>query len=143
MAAVVVGAVALPAAAVQQPAHPARASVYISKVQYDSPGRDNRSPRSLNAEWVDVTNSTRKTVNLDRWTLKDDAGHTYTFRHVRLAGRATVRVHTGIGRDTRTDLYQDRRTYVWNNNGDTATLRTDRGRVDDRVSWGRDRSHRH
>ncbi|KOV58795.1 hypothetical protein ADK64_35650 [Streptomyces sp. MMG1121] len=143
IAAAVVGAVALPAAAAQQPAHLARASVYISKVQYDSPGRDDRSNRSLNAEWVDVTNSTRKAVNLDRWTLRDDSGHTYTFRHFSLAPRATVRVHTGIGRNTRSDLYQDQRNYVWNNNGDTATLRTDRGRVDDAVSWGRDRGHRH
>ncbi|WP_233273157.1 lamin tail domain-containing protein [Streptomyces broussonetiae] len=142
IAAAVVGAVALPAAAAQQPARAAHAAVYISRVQYDSPGRDDRSNRSLNAEWVDVTNSTRRAVNLDRWTLRDDAGHTYTFRHVSLAPRATVRVHTGIGRDTRSDLYQDRRNYVWNNSGDTATLRTDRGRIDDAVSWGRDRGHR-
>ncbi|MEU8976638.1 lamin tail domain-containing protein [Streptomyces monashensis] len=142
IAAALVGAVALPAAAAQQSAAPHRAPVFISKVQADSPGRDDRSNRSLNAEWVDVTNSTRQTVDLDRWTLRDDAGHTYTFRHVRLAPRATVRVHTGIGRDTRSDLYQDKRNYVWNNNGDTATLRNDRGRTVDTVSWGRDR-HRH
>ncbi|WP_413254213.1 hypothetical protein [Streptomyces decoyicus] len=29
-----------------------------------------------------------------------------------------VRVHTGIGRDFRADLYQDRRAYVWDNDGD-------------------------
>lgn len=51
--------------------------------------------------------------------------------NVRLAGRATVRIHTGIGRDTRTDLYQDRRNYVWDNRSDTATLRDDRGRTVD------------
>ncbi|MET9078457.1 lamin tail domain-containing protein [Streptomyces sp. NPDC004232] len=143
IAAAAVGAVALPAAAAQKPARTAHAAVYISKVQYDSPGRDDRSNRSLNAEWVDIANSTRRAVNLDHWTLRDDAGHTYTFRHVSLAPRATVRVHTGIGRDTRSDLYQDKRNYVWNNNGDTATLRNDRGRTVDTASWGRDRGHRH
>lgn len=85
-------------------------------------------------------------MNLDHWTLSDKSGHTYTFRHVRLERRATVRVHTGVGRDTRTDLYQDRRSYVWNNDRDTATLRNDRNRVVDEVSWGRhrgdDRDHR-
>ena len=88
-------------------------------------------------------------VNLDGWTLEDASGHTYTFDHYRLAGRATVCIHTGEGRDARTDLYQDRRNYVWNNDRDhdTATLSNDRGRFIDDESWGhdrdRDRDHRH
>ncbi|MGY3205175.1 lamin tail domain-containing protein [Streptomyces sp. TE5632] len=109
----------------------------ISGVQYDSPGRDDRSNCSLNREWVEITNNTRRAVNLDGWTLRDEDGHRYRFDHVRLVGRATVRVHTGIGRDTRTDLYQDRRHYVWDNRSDTATLRNDRGRTVDTESWGR------
>lgn len=132
---------ALPASAAghARPQHP---KVEISAVQYDSPGRDDRSNRSLNKEWVDLTNTTRHEVNLDGWTLEDASGHTYTFDHYRLAGRATVRIHTGEGRDTRTDLYQDRRNYVWNNDRDTATLRNDHGRFIDDESWGRDRDHR-
>jgi len=140
-----VGAVALPASASPSDHYPGRAhaAVYISGVQYDSPGRDDRSNRSLNKEWVDITNSTRRAVNLNGWTLRDEDGHSYTFRHVRLDGRSTVRVHTGVGRDTRTDLFQDRRAYVWNNDYDTATLRNDRGRFVDDASWGRHhRGHR-
>ncbi|MEV6619047.1 hypothetical protein AB0N31_35390 [Streptomyces sp. NPDC051051] len=57
--------------------------------------------------------------------------------------RATVRIHTGLGRDTRTDFYQDRRHYVWNNDSDTATLRNDRDRLIDRESWGCHRGGRH
>ncbi|MFF3737188.1 lamin tail domain-containing protein [Streptomyces sp. NPDC002566] len=96
-----------------------RPKAEISAVQDDSPGRDDRSNRSLNKEWV------------------DDQGHTYTFEHYRLASRATVRIHTGIGRDTRTDdLYQNRRHCVWNNDRDTATLRTDRRRFVDQETWG-------
>ncbi|MFH8804900.1 lamin tail domain-containing protein [Streptomyces sp. NPDC017936] len=121
--------------------HRARPKVEISNVQYDSPGRDDRSNRSLNREWVELTNTTRNAVNLDGWTLKDRSGHTYTFDHYRLAGRATVRIHTGEGRDTRTDLYQGRRNYVWNNDSDTATLRNDRGRFIDDYSWGSNRHH--
>ncbi|MFJ1811215.1 MULTISPECIES: lamin tail domain-containing protein [unclassified Streptomyces] len=49
----------------------------ISAVQYDSPGRDDRSNRSLNKEWVELTNATRQAVSLDGWTLKDASGHTY------------------------------------------------------------------
>ncbi|MFF3505360.1 lamin tail domain-containing protein [Streptomyces sp. NPDC003247] len=126
---------ALPATAADH-ARPERPKVEISAVQYDSPGRDDRSNRSLNKEWVELTNTTRHAVNLDGWTLKDESGHTYTFDHYRLASRTTVRIHTGEGRDTRTDLYQDRRQYVWNNDHDTATLRNDHGRVIDKESWG-------
>ncbi|MDR6980958.1 hypothetical protein J2X68_007700 [Streptomyces sp. 3330] len=137
-----VSVAALPATAADY-ARPSRPAVEISKVQYDSPGRDDRSNRSLNKEWVELTNNTRRSVNLDGWTLKDESGHTYTFDHYRLAGRATVRIHTGEGRDTRTDLYQDRRAYVWNNDHDTATLRNDRGRLVDDESWGHRRGGRH
>lgn len=133
--AAITAAIAVPASAADHRPH--RSGVEISRVQYDSPGRDDRSNRSLNQEWVEITNNTRHSVNLDGWTLADEDGHTYTFDHYRLNGRATVRVHTGTGHDTRTDLYQDRRAYVWNNDSDIATLRNDRGRFIDDASWGR------
>ncbi|TVZ84808.1 lamin tail-like protein [Streptomyces sp. BK340] len=139
VAAAAVATVALPAAAADH--HPGRhhSTVYISAVQYDSPGRDDRSNRSLNREWVDITNNSRRAVNLDGWTLSDEDGHTYTFDHYRLQGRSTVRVHTGTGHDTRTDVFQDRRHYVWNNDYDTATLRNDHDRFVDEYSWGQHR----
>ncbi|MEV7130651.1 lamin tail domain-containing protein [Streptomyces sp. NPDC093260] len=136
-AAAVTASVAVPASAADHRAP--RPSVQISRVQADSPGRDDRSTRSLNAEWVEITNTTRKTVNLNGWTLSDQDGHTYTFHHYRLDGRSTVRVHTGTGRDARHDLYQDRRAYVWNNSFDTATLRNEHHRFVDSRFWG----HRH
>ncbi|MFJ4329089.1 lamin tail domain-containing protein [Streptomyces tricolor] len=133
-----VGAVALPASADDHHHHGRQhhRAVYISDVQYNSPGLDDRSNRSLNAEWVEITNGSGRAVNLEGWTLSDEDGHTYTFHHYRLNGRATVRVHTGIGRDRKMDLYQDRRAYVWDNNSDTATLRNYRGRFIDQLSWG-------
>ncbi|MGC4982237.1 lamin tail domain-containing protein [Streptomyces sp. DT193] len=120
-----------------------RSHVAISRVQSDAPGFDDRSALSLNGEWVEITNSGRHGVNLNGWTLKDKDGNRYTFRHYTLAGRATVRVHTGYGRDTSRDLFQDRRNEVWDNRSDEATLRNDRGRFVDSVSWGRhhDRNH--
>ncbi|MYV91464.1 lamin tail domain-containing protein, partial [Streptomyces sp. SID1034] len=35
------------------------------------------------------------------------------------------------------DVYQDRRDYVWNNTGDTATLRDNHGHIAAARSWGR------
>lgn len=133
----VVSAVALPASASDGDRHRQQSRVEISRVQADSPGRDNGSNRSLNAEWVEITNNSRRAVNLDGWTLRNRDGNRYRFDGVRVAGRATVRIHTGVGRDTRTDLYQDRRHYVWGNRSDKATLRDDRGRTVDTETWGR------
>ncbi|MGW9155164.1 lamin tail domain-containing protein, partial [Streptomyces virginiae] len=74
------------------------------------------------------------------WTLRDRDGNRYRFDNVRIAPpRATIRIHTGNGRDTRTDLFQDRRNYVWDNGSDAATLRDDRGRTVDTETWGRRR----
>ncbi|OKJ66583.1 lamin tail domain-containing protein [Streptomyces sp. CB02460] len=117
--------------------HAPRSAVVLGKIQYDSPGRDNGSNRSLNGEWVTVTNTGRHTVNLRGWTLSDESHRTYRF-DLRLPGRSSVRVHTGVGRDTRHDVYQDRRSYVWDNS-DTATLRDAHGHKVDSKSWG----HRH
>ncbi|WP_420716429.1 lamin tail domain-containing protein [Streptomyces sp. H27-H1] len=91
--------------------------------------------RSLNAEWVEITNTTRQPVDLKGWTLRDKDGQCYHFENIRIAPRATFRFHTGQGRDTRTDLFQDRRDYVWDNRADTATLRDERGRTVDTESW--------
>ncbi|MFJ3235856.1 lamin tail domain-containing protein [Streptomyces sp. NPDC086787] len=143
-AAAVVGAVALPAAAAGRPAPQHRPAVVISDVHTHFLGRDNRSSRFLNQEWVDLTNTTRHTVNLNGWTLRDEEGHTYTFRHFRLGGRDTVRVHTGEGRDTRNDVYQDRRKRILDKAHDTVTLRDNRGHFVDNESWGhRSRGHQH
>ncbi|MDH6539906.1 lamin tail domain-containing protein [Streptomyces sp. SPB4] len=132
----VVGAAALPATAQDHDRrqHP---RVEISRVQADSPGRDDHSNRSLNNEWVEITNTTRDGINLRGWTLRDADGNRYRFDNVRINSHATIRIHTGSGRNTRTDLYQGSREYIWGNKADTATLRDDRNRVVDTDTWGR------
>jgi hypothetical protein len=129
-----VAGAALPASAADRTPH--HAAVGISDVQHGFVGHGIRSNRSLNSEWVEVSNNARRAVNLSGWTLSDRGGHTYTFHHYRLDGRSVVRVHTGIGRDTSRDLYQDRRASVWGDRSDTAALRDDHGRLVDAVSWG-------
>ncbi|MFE9724880.1 lamin tail domain-containing protein [Streptomyces sp. NPDC005794] len=89
----------------------------------------------MNAEWVTVTSTGRHAVNLRGWTLTDESRRSYTF-DLRLPGRSSVRVHTGVGRDTRHDVYQDRRHYGWDSR-DTATLPDNRGHRVDSESWGR------
>jgi hypothetical protein len=135
--AALVAAAALPAVADNH--HPAprapRSAVVLGAIQYDSPGREDGSNRSLNAEWVTVKNTGRTAVNLKGWTLTDSSRKVYRFKNFRLAGKSSVRVHTGVGNDNRRDLYQDSHRYIWDNR-DTATLRNDRGRTADSKYWG-------
>ncbi|MFJ6054700.1 lamin tail domain-containing protein [Streptomyces sp. NPDC092307] len=132
-----VGAAALPASADdhQRDRRGGQSSVVISDVQYGTGGRD-RSDRALNREWVEVKNTGRKSVNLRGFTLTDRQGNRYRFADFRLDGRSSVKVHTGQGRDTRHDVYQDRRHQIWDER-DTATLRDNRGNVIDTETWGR------
>jgi len=130
------------AAPIAPAAHRAPSPVVISEIFYNSPGSDNRSNASLNAEWVKLHNRTAHPVSLSGWTLRDTSRHVYHFAvGYSLRAHGTVRVHTGSGRDTQRNLFQDRRAYVWNNDGDTAILRGPAGNVRDRCSYS-DRSER-
>jgi hypothetical protein len=113
----------------------AASAVRISAVQYDSPGTDTGSNKSLNAEWVRITNnsSTRKT--LTGWTLRDTSRHVYRFSTFSIGAGKSVRIHTGKGRNTATDRYQGRSWYVWNNDGDKAILKNSHGTTQSVRSW--------
>jgi endonuclease YncB( thermonuclease family) len=90
----------------------------------------NADGATLNDEYIDVKNENGGSVDLSGYTLEDAAGATYTFPSgFTLADGATVRVHTGSGTDSSTDLYWGRGSAVWNNSGDTATLVTAGGDV--------------
>jgi Lamin Tail Domain len=125
-ATLLVGAASLPSTAT---AASVASSVRISAVRYDSPGSDRGGNASLNAEWVRITNFGGSRRHLTGWTLRDTSRHVYRFGRFTLAPHSSVKVHTGTGRDTATNLYWDRHWYVWNNDGDTATLRNRAGVV--------------
>ncbi|MGW3242717.1 lamin tail domain-containing protein [Streptomyces sp. NPDC001070] len=127
-------------ALVAAPAAEAAGSVHIATIYYDSPGSDNRSNKSLNGEWVTITNSTSRAVSLKGWTLTDASRHAYTFGAYTLGARKTVKVRTGSGDDTSSTRYQDRRAYVWNNDKDTATLRKASGSKVDSCSYNSTRA---
>lgn len=105
----------------------AATTVKITKIYYDSPGADNRSAASLNAEYVVVTNTTGSTQTITGWTIRDAQKHVYTFPTTKIAAHRTVTLHTGTGTDTTTARYWRSGNYIWNNTGDTATLRNRSG----------------
>jgi hypothetical protein len=62
------------------------------------------------------------TVNLTAWSLSGVNGPSYSFPSFSLGSRGSVRIHSGEGRNTETDLYWGRRSAVWRNEGETVRL---------------------
>src|SRR5215203_7267909 len=79
------------------PAQAAPATVYIYKVYFDSPGSDRESNPSLNAEYVVIRNGDDVSHSVSGWTVRDKAGHIYTFDSLRLGAGKQAIIHTGKG----------------------------------------------
>jgi lamin tail-like protein len=117
------------------PANATTPALHFTLIQYDSPGKDTRTNTSLNGEYVTIHNSGHSSVSLTHWTVRDAAGHRYTFGSFSLRSGASVRVHTGHGTNTSTSRYWGSGNYIWNNDGDTAYLRTPAGHTHDSCRW--------
>ena len=99
----------------------------ITKIYFDSPGRDTGSNTSVNAEYVIIRNNTTVTHALTGYVLSDASSHRYTFGSYSLTPGAVVYVHTGKGTNSPHVRYWGLGYYIWNNTGDRATLRTGTG----------------
>jgi len=82
-----------------------------------SPEKEN-----LDEEWVEISNLGSADVSLAGWTLEDAQNHTYKFPDFSLKASGAVKIHTGMGNDTTEDLFWNRSSSIWNNDGDVATL---------------------
>jgi len=98
----------------------------VTTIHADAEGNDNDN---LDDEYVILENTGDSDLSLSGWTVSDEAGKTYTFGDVTLAPGETVTLHTGSGSDTASDVYWGRDGAVWNNGGDTVTVRDDSGSV--------------
>jgi hypothetical protein len=118
---------AAPVASAAPAVSAAKSAVIITGIFYNSPGSDRGGNSSLNAEWVQLHNTSRRAVTMTGWTLRDTSHHVFTFKTYRLKARGFVKIHTGSGRPTQANRYWDRSWYIWNNTGDKATLRNSAG----------------
>lgn len=116
---------ALPATATPTPTSAPPANVQIRYIEYDPPGPDE------DGEYVRLENLGGSSAVMTNWTLRDDANHIFTFPTFTLAAGATVKVWTGSGSNNSSNLYWGSGAAIWNNSGDTATLRNSGGQVID------------
>ena len=100
--------------------------IAISNANFVAPSPEKEN---LNGEWVEVSNNGTADANLTGWTLEDAQNHTYTFPDFSLKAGAKVTIRTGMGNDTSEDLFWNKSSSIWNNNGDLATLMDASGNV--------------
>jgi competence protein ComEC len=99
----------------------------VTQINADAEGDDREN---LNDEYIVLENTGEEPLDLSGWTVADEAGRTYTIPDgFTLAPGATVRLHTGSGTDTDTDLYWGSGSPIWNNGGDTVIISTPNGTV--------------
>jgi len=97
----------------------------VETINADAAGDDRQN---LNDEYIVFSNVGDEALDLSGWTVRDDVGKTYTFpADFVLKTGASVRLHTGSGTDTQTDLYWGASQPVWNNDGDTVIVETATG----------------
>jgi hypothetical protein len=120
----------------------AGAKIRITKIQYNPPGKDTGSNDSLNGEWVMIKNTATRDKTVHKWKLRDAQGHVYKFGlSFTFPAGLSWKIHTGSGLDsfpTSTDpgdLYYGSSSYIWNNDKDTAILKSGSGAVVDRCHY--------
>jgi hypothetical protein len=107
--------------------------IIIDHINHNPHGKDTSG--KLNDEFVVLENEGTEKISLSGWTLTDETAtgarrHVYTFPGiVFLSPREKAYVRTGQGEDLfqkgnhpRWNLHWGRHSFVWNNEGDTATL---------------------
>jgi micrococcal nuclease len=96
-------------------------------VRSDAPGDDNENP---NGEYLVFRNDGDDSLSLDGWSVSDEAGHEYTFPpNTTLEPGATLTLYSGSGTDGPGERYWGASGAIWNNGGDTVTVRDASGTV--------------
>lgn len=117
---------------------PALGAVQFTRIQYNAPGVDRKTNKSIKGEHFRLTNKTKKSLNVKGWTVRDAAGNLYRFTtNYTLAAGKSVTVSTGKGSNTTATRYWGKTNHVWNNSGDSALLRTDKNKTIDTCKWTR------
>lgn len=100
-------------------------SLTVEEIHADAAGDDRDN---LTDEYVVFSNTGDAVIDLSGWTVRDEAGKTYTFPDgVDVAPGESLTLHTGSGTDTESDLYWGMGSPVWNNAGDTVIVTNSEG----------------
>ena len=105
----------------------------IVHIEADAPGDDRANP---NGEWIEIANQGPESIQMQGYTLKDEANHIYTFTNFTVKAGASFRLYSGQGRDSSSERYWGLvDESVWNNGGDAAFLRDAQGALVDTYAY--------
>jgi len=112
---------------------PSETTLKIIHIEADAPGDDRENP---NGEWIEIANQGDASVQMQGYTLKDEANHIYTFGNFTVAAGASFRLFSGQGQNSSTALYWGLvGESVWNNGSDAAFLRDVQGALVDTFAY--------
>lgn len=107
----------------------------IAYLRYDAAGPDHTNP---NDEWVEIANESDTVTDLTGWTIRDESSrnrfHFPSGFHLKAGSR--VRIFSGAGTNSATELYWNAGDPVWNNLGDSAFLVAPSGWFADHFTYG-------
>ena len=108
---------------------PPEASVRIGSTNVDPDGPDDEV---LEEEWVEIVNEGSSPVDLEGWALRDEStSNRFVFDSHTLAEGETLRLRTGCGDGTDTEVYWCSPNGVWSNRGETVLLLAPSGAIAD------------
>ena len=88
----------------------------FTRIYYNPPGNDVQSNSQIVKEYVEIKNTGKGPVALTNWRIIDvDDKKVFRFPTFTLAAGKSLRVRSGVGRNTKTDLYWRHDNYIWNN----------------------------
>jgi hypothetical protein len=106
---------------------PAPFNLAFGTMQCDAPESPDDASND-NDEWVELVNSGGAAIGLTGWKIHDEGpNYACTFPSFTLGGGGRVKLHTGSGTNTATDLYWGQRSHVWNNTGTENAYLVDTG----------------
>jgi len=77
------------------------------------------------AEYVEIKNTKSSAVDMTDWFIKAETGQKYIFPSFKLKAGKRVKVWSGVGTDTSTNLYWGSSEPIWKDNHSCAYLKDD------------------
>lgn len=88
-------------------------------------------------EWIEIENQA-DLISMDSWALSDAGNHIYVFSGFNLDAGSKVKIYSGDAYDTcveDSEILCWSGTKIWNDSGDTATLKDENGNVIDTFTY--------
>ena len=98
--------------------------IAIATVHADAEGDDRQN---LNDEYIVIENRGNTPIDLTGWTVLDEANHRYLFPNFVLSAKVRLMLRTGLGKNTKSEIFWGSRRPIWNNDGDTIFIKDAEG----------------